>query len=184
MQDKMQGGRVDHHRVVRALRDDAEPVLPLADAAAQLGMRPETLRKKCWRGEIAGVKRDGQWFVLAREVSQPTTAQDRPASNPAPDARPDVQDGMQDRVPDQRDPVQDRVQDDEIGIPALAWETLRTENDHLRQQLDQMHQRLAEAHLLLAQRPALPALSEPEVPPSDGATGSRPWWHALLWWRR
>jgi hypothetical protein len=64
---------------------------------------------------------------------------------------------------------------------------VRGERDELRTEVERLHERLREAHVLLAQERALPAPRD-DAPPGDGIavgpTTLRPWWAALLWWRR
>lgn len=86
---------------------------------------------------------------------------------------------------------------------AVRVDELRRQRDQfeasvadLRERLDQAEAHLtaaelaqAELHRLLAlalQRPALPAPRDTPADPSGGPTeaSSRPWWAALLWWRR
>jgi hypothetical protein len=84
----------------------------------------------------------------------------------------------------------------ELATARAVLAAVEGERDHLRAQVTALTERLAaeqervrEAHVLLAQlaqRPALPAptpgqADTPDVPPADPP---RPWWAALLWWRR
>src|SRR3954452_8101605 len=86
-------------------QDGGDPAVPVVEAAARLGVAPETLRKRLWRGQVPGEKRDGQWYVI---LSEP------PPTPPA--AVPDEQDTMQDR-PGLR---QDQEQDDAGPIVLVA----------------------------------------------------------------
>jgi hypothetical protein len=61
--------------------------VPVAEAAARLGLRPEPLRKKLARGRAPGLKRHGQWFAVLDDVL-------------------DVQDGVQDHAGLEAEPVQ------------------------------------------------------------------------------
>src|SRR4051812_30518127 len=60
--------------------------VPVAEAAARLGLRPETLRKQLARGRAPGLRRGGQWFAVLDDVL-------------------DVQDGMQDHAGLATDPA-------------------------------------------------------------------------------
>jgi hypothetical protein len=80
-------------------QDQAGRAVPVAEAAAQLGVIAETLRKRLWRGQVPGVKLDGQWFVYADHLHQngtgpvPDTA-GQPAGLSCPE-----QDSEQDTAP-------------------------------------------------------------------------------------
>jgi hypothetical protein len=153
----------------------------VAEAAARLGLRPKTLRKQLARGRTPGLKRHGQWFAVLDDVLD---AQDigldsaGPAAEPVQHADPDVPPVL-DSVPDDAGPLVVVVLEAEV-----AW--LRAEVERLHERLAAEQERLREAHVLLAQRPALPAPLDAPTDPSGEPpeASSRPWWAALLWWRR
>jgi hypothetical protein len=64
--------------------------VPVAAAAAPLGVTAETLRKRLWRGQIPDVKLDDQWFVYVSGTEQDQrqdlsrTRQDRQEDSPVP----------------------------------------------------------------------------------------------------
>jgi hypothetical protein len=43
--------------------DNPDSLLPFAEAAAQLGISREALRKRITRGRVTALRRGGQWFV-------------------------------------------------------------------------------------------------------------------------
>ena len=151
MQDR-RGAMAGHEQ------DSAGRAVPVAEAAAHLGLTPETLRKRLWRGQVPGEKRDGQWYVI---LAAPLAGQDG--------AGPRVPE--QDCVQDTAGQGQDNEQDD-AGPAALVAELrdrvafLEAELARRDEEIAAWHDRLREAHLLLAQRPALPA---PPPPNLDGA---------------
>jgi hypothetical protein len=57
------------------------PDLPLIEAAGQLGLTTEALRKRIQRGSTPGFKRDGQWFATLPEPPPPTQVTSTEASS-------------------------------------------------------------------------------------------------------
>jgi hypothetical protein len=157
-------------------QDQAGQVVPVAAAAAQLGVTPETLRKRLWRGQVPGVKLDGQWFVTVSGTEQdeagpaPAAVPDT-AGPPAGPSRPE-QDSEQDNFPSLESP----------GAPLV--DQLQGEVAFLRGQVEALQERLREAHVLLAQERALPAPSVDQEPTAHAESLPRPWWSHLAWWRR
>jgi hypothetical protein len=141
-------------------QDRAGQLLPVADAAVALGLTAETLRKRLWRGQAHGVKRDGQWYAWVPAA----------AAGPVPDRQDHVQDGP--------GPERDQAQD---GAGPVLVAELRDRVHWLEAALERRDrdlaaaiERLREAHLLIAQRPALAAgATEPIAAPPRRA-----------WWRR
>lgn len=153
------------------MQDRAGRAVPVAEAAARLGLRPETLRKQLARGRAPGLKRHGQWFAVLDDVLdvQDHAGHDAgPPTEPVPHAASDVP------------PVQDHVQDG--AGPAAVVAVLEAEIALLTAELERVHERLREAHVLLAQRPALPA---PSVTISASVANLPPWWSWRRWagWR-
>jgi hypothetical protein len=158
----------------------AGQAVPVAEAAAYLGLTPETLRKRLWRGQLAGEKRDGQWYVvlpcLPNEQDQAGPGQDR--AGPPPD-------GEQDNGQDEAGHEQD------YG-PAVLITELRDRVAFLEAAIERRDrdlaaalERLREAHVLAAQQAALPAPSQTSDAASaeQGAISTltpRPWW--WRWW--
>src|SRR3712207_7827703 len=63
--------------------DNSDNLLPFAEAAAQLGISREALRKRITRGRVTALRRGGQWFVnLDHNGHEPDTldASDSPDS--------------------------------------------------------------------------------------------------------
>lgn len=144
------------------VQDGAGRAVPVAEAAALLGVTPETLRKRLWRGQVPGVKLDGQWFVTLSGTEQDGAGL---TAGPVPDA------------PEQDAGPSVTEQD---SAPLVAQ--LQSENAWLRDQVEALHERLREAHVLLAQERALPApAAEAQI---CGNEPARPWYLRWAWWRR
>jgi len=154
------------------MQDGAGQAVPVVEAAARLGLAPETVRKRLWRGQMAGEKRDGQWYVVLPTDSVPDDA------------------GLgrtgQDSGQDHAGPMQDAGQDTAaVLVPELRERVAFLERALERRDRDLASalERLHEAHVLLAQRPALPSGEIPNRP--EVSTGTpHPWWAAFWPWRR
>jgi hypothetical protein len=154
-------------------QDGAGQAVPVAEAAARLGLTPETLRKRLWRGQVQGEKRDGQWYVVLPEQD---------AAGPVRDTAGPRQDGA--------GPEQDREQDrqDEGGLAAQYIASLERMLAEQRIELEARRREVQELHILLqrAQQLALPAPNSPPTangadrPNGTPAANSSPWWRR--WW--
>jgi hypothetical protein len=181
------------------------PDVPLPEAAAQLGLRPEALRKRLQRGTIAGHKDDqGEWVVTLPEprAAPPNGA---PAPNPAPPAPappppPDLVGGQagghseNGRV-DTGGQAGGHVLGSSSDEPALLREFVAHQRellDELREELAARRREVQQLHTLLAQaqQRALPVPEGWEPDAADGpsvapavrapapveARAPRPWW--------
>jgi hypothetical protein len=149
--------------------------VPLVDAARLLNTTPEALRKRLQRGKsIRGTKRDGEWYV---RLPAAVASRGQDAGSPPPG-----------RVLDATRDTAGYGQD--VSTPLV--DELRHQRAQLEEQMAAMRQQLAAAEVerselrrllaLALQTRALPAPRD-DPSPSDGP-GHRPWWTALLWWRR
>src|SRR5262245_24881026 len=73
--------------------------VPVAEAAARLGLRPETLRKQLARGRTPGLKRHRQWIAVLDDVPP---VQDRVLDHAGPDPAVMLDDAEPDAGPVQR----------------------------------------------------------------------------------
>jgi DNA-binding Lrp family transcriptional regulator len=63
---------------VTALQDNGTETVPLAEAAARLGISEELVRKRIYRGKLTGEKVDGRWHVvLNRQDAFQDSSQDQ-----------------------------------------------------------------------------------------------------------
>lgn len=149
--------------------------LPLADAAARLGLSPDAVRLRVQRGKtLRGSQRDGRWFVWLDDADLDGARRDGDASPAAPDASPTEPDASV-----------------RLAVAEARCAALTAERDRLVTELERMHARLAaeqervrEAHLLLAQRPALPAPVEDSGKDAETYQSRPRWWARWAWWRR
>jgi hypothetical protein len=144
----------------------------LAEAATTLGVSVETTRRRVKRGQLASHHDDdGRLRIhLADTARHPPVNGQAPASQDASH-----------RLPDDSQPSRELV------------DTLQATITEQRVELEARRREVQELHVLLerAQRLALPAPTSFQPgekldtdPKSHDATLPRPWWAALLWWRR
>lgn len=158
-------------RVSASVQPDQPGVLdgvPIGEAAAQLGITTDAVRKRIRRRSLRAYKAGGQWYVVL------------------PASRPRIQDGDLDTVLDGgQDDNLDSVQDGQLVA------ALRDEIGFLRRELEARAEeaRRKDAIIMaLSQRAALPAPQEgaeaAAAAPAMSAiheTRKRPWW---VVWRR
>jgi DNA-binding Lrp family transcriptional regulator len=153
-------------------------VLPIAEAAEELGVSPEALRKRITRRSIKGYKRGRHWYVELDTASGPAAG----ASGPRPDTT-------------------SQLHPDASGQPGPSWPelvtslreqnaALTTENGRLWAELDNRTEEIRRRdHIIaaLAQRtPELPAPiatsvpAPPEPSPPVAVSPRRSWWHRLF----
>jgi hypothetical protein len=162
------------------------PPVPLVDAARTLGCSRDAVRKRLDRGSLRGLKRHGPWYVYldAADASPDATAD---AAWTPSTGRVDAERTPSDATPDASAAVlvEVRRQRDQLEATVAA----------LRGRLDTAGQAQAEFRRLLAaalQQRALPApiADSPQATTQvvdagvSDETPPRPWWAALLWWRR
>jgi len=130
----------------------------VTEAAAALGLTTEAVRKRLQRGQLAGVKIGGAWFVHLDRTSESGAS---PAGT------------RQDRTAGQRArPVQR-----EAPATRQLIEQLRAENDFLKDELRRKDV------LLMTFAGRLPELSAPAPEPVEPSspTPRRSWWSWLTW---
>jgi len=167
------------HRPVERLDTDWTVAVPLAAAAARLGVSVEAVRQRIRRGTLAGEKRAGRWVALL--PAEPVTGQRRDT--------PEQLSSWQLDAPEQAT----RQQPDTGERPALLAHVL-AENAYLRQALEREQRASAELRRLLAaeQQRRLPApvdtaathaetAENPPAPADPTLRVSTPWW---AFWRR
>ena len=147
--------------------DSSRDKYTITQAARRLGLTDDGVRKRIKRGQLGAYRVDGRTYVvLDGETDQhdslnghKTARQDRPDSRP---------DDRHDKTDSSLVPLVARLEDE------VRW--LRSELERK----DAIIMRLVE------QWPALPAPRDAPTDLSGGPTeaDSRPWWAALLWWRR
>ena len=155
-------------------QDEAGRAVPVAEAAVQLGVTAETLRKRLWRGQAPGIKLDGQWFIYADYLEQDQAGHEQDRAEPVPDSTEAVP-GTAGLAAGPSGPEQGNEQD----TPTAPFvDQLQSEVRFLRSQVEALQERLREAHVLAAQweQRALLAPSAPSAP--------RPWYWRWAWWRR
>jgi len=157
--------------------------IPLAAAAAHLGLSPDAVRLRVQRGKtLQGGQRDGAWYVLLDPDALADAARRNGDASPTD---PDVSSLHSDAsatLPDASDaPLR-------LAVAEALNAALTAERDRLVEQLAAAEIERAELRRLLAlalQRPALPAPRESdEQPPSRPPVDHRLWWERWLWWRR
>ena len=143
--------------------------LPLADAAKQLDISPELLRKRIYRGLVKGYKVGGRWYVVLNGLV------------------PDL-DASQDSHQDGSGQHQDK-QDNRDKLYETLLEGQRSEITFLRNEMARQREQCAEEarrkdliiHELTTKLKALPATTvQPQVTSEPAASASpassRPWW--------
>jgi hypothetical protein len=156
-------------QAVTTLQDNGTATVPLAEAAARLGISEELVRKRIYRGKLAGEKIDGRWHVVLNHQDSP-------------------QEGCQDQsglVQDSEDRFAAELiahQQDEIGFLRQELTARAEEMTRQREQwAEESRRKDVIIHELSSQLKALPAkiveqqqaaTSEPE----PATTPIRPWW--------
>jgi hypothetical protein len=160
------------------------PAFLLPEAAAALGVSVDTIRRRVRRGQLAATH-DAEGRLVV----------DIPAARQVPaDA---MQDAMQTaeaawQMPSTPpEPAMHLHSTDDATHARELLAEVRLQRDHLeatvadlRVRLDTAEQAQAELRRLLAAALQQRALPAPAAPPSSDALAARPWWAALLWWRR
>ncbi len=163
------------------IQDNRTTTVPLAEAAARLGISEELVRKRIYRGKLKGEKVDGRWHVVLPD-------QDSPKDN--------LQDSRQDPSGLHQD-TQDSFATALIGHQQEEIVFLRCELASRAEEMVQQREQYAEEsrrkdiiiHELTTQLKALPSavvekqveeqmkqVSESPVPAS-----SRSWWRFWEW---
>jgi predicted site-specific integrase-resolvase len=139
----------------------------LAEAATTLGVSVETIRRRVKRGQLASHHdADGHlWIHLADAARQASVNGQASASQ-----------GARQRLPDDRQVWRELV----AALEATVTEQ-RVELEARRREVQELHVLLERAQRLALPAPREPAADTQEAPPGDLP---RPWWAALLWWRR
>jgi hypothetical protein len=141
--------------------------IPISDAAQQLGISAEAIRKRIGRGTMHGYKVDGQWYVTL----------DGPAGYAAghPDGHPNATTGQR----------QDTHPDGAAGVYRELVDQQRTEIARLVEQLNVKDEQLQQANVIImrlservAELPAPASQPQPEAP-AESTPPRRRWWQ---WW--
>jgi len=162
--------------------------LPVHAAAVRLGISPAAVRKRIRRRSLRAFQQDGEWRIVLPRVDG---VRGTPGSRGgAPGVPPPSTNGVTYDVPRDvpRDTPPALVQVLEDALRAAREEALflRQELTARQRQLEQDAQERAELRRLLAlalQTRMLPAPAVENQPGVD-IPPPRPWWAALLWWRR
>jgi hypothetical protein len=165
------------HRIQAADQDIDQAGVPIADAAAALGVSVDAVRKRIRRRSLRAYKRDGHWLVVL--PGRPAHVRDASSPRVQVNILDEAQDNGQDRG---RPPVQDAAYGELVA-------TLRDEVTFLRRELDTRTEELRRKdHIIaaLAQRvPELTARTAPATssPPSSADPDAamavqrrRRWW--------
>ena len=158
--------------------DSADSFFPFAEAAVQLGISHEALRKRITRGRVRALRRGGQWFVnLNHNGHQPDT---RDASD-SPDTvrtrpRPSVQSNSS-AIAETR-----RLEE----LVAAQRDELRFLREQLQGEQEARRREVSELHILLQRAQASGALpagvthdDEPQPSPLEPSPESP---HRRRWW--
>ena len=140
--------------------------LPLSQAAHELGVSVENLRKRCQRGAVPAYKHGSHWFVLLPQPGQP-------------------QDENQDAKPDSARTDQDTDLAQQMAILRELVDTLQADVSYLRQELSARSEELRRKDYIIAdlsrRLPELPiSLSPASAPPPDTP---QPLSAAQRWWQ-
>lgn len=171
--------------------------LTISEAASQLGISRDGVRKRIRRGLIAARKTsDGEWRVDLLGLDKQDNRLDKRETSPGQagqEARQETRQADNDPGQARQETVQadkerDRARQAEIDLALQFVETLRSENTFLRSQLEERGEELKRRDVIiqtLAQRaPQLAApAEEPQKRPATVATAmpARRWWQV---WRR
>jgi predicted ArsR family transcriptional regulator len=159
--------------------------IDIADAAVQLGLTPDGVRKRIQRGKIRGYKAGGRWYVQADSLSAVLDENSTPRQA-------DKVDRAAESVWTTRQPKADK----QSGAVSRLIEALERENQFLKQELDRRADEiLRRDQIIAALAQWLPALQAAEVydvssPVGQQANGTvtqhqtesselptrRPWW--------
>ena len=153
-------------------------VLSVSEAAARLGISSDAARKRLERGQLAGLKRAGRWWVLlpltgATDAdASPVADMDLTGLGPDPTGHGQRSDRPP-PDPDRSDRTDSRPELDR-ALEEIRW---------LRERLEQAEEERAELRRLLLAlgRPPAPVLVEhTPAPASPRPTVRLPWWRRFL----
>jgi hypothetical protein len=156
--------------------------IPIADAAAELGITTEALRKRLQRSRtIKGRKRGQQWFVLTSSLP---SGRGRPLNSHHPDERQDIR---QDAAAGQQPGERQDTTSSELAVYRELVGTLRAEVDLLIRELEVRTEELRRKdHLLAAFAQRLPELAQAPSPssttPANPAASMAAPRHRRWWW--
>ncbi len=145
--------------------------VPLADAADQLGVSIDLLRKRAQRGKVAAYKQDRKWFVV---LPQPDSVSRNGASS--------YQDTSRTAQPDAS------YLAGKLAVTEELVATLRAEVDHLRTELGDRTEELRRKDFIIADLARRPLELPSATPASSAQQASAPppqyrtWWQRLFGW--
>ncbi|MDP9355180.1 MAG: hypothetical protein M3R02_07835 [Chloroflexota bacterium] len=142
--------------------------MPIREAAARLGVSPDTIRRRLKSGELAGQKEQTpQGFTWLVEV--PFTLEPPPRPDDAPPAPP----------PPEPAPDQSTAPTAEVRRLEQLVEVLQTELEARRREVEQLH-------IVLSQQARALALPAPRETPTQATESPRqtPMQNPPSWWQR